>query len=214
MARVPANSANPMAQQMIWLQQVASRARNWSTHNLQSQQSNPLYSRNAYTTVYNSPVLGPMPQVTRNLGTGHSALGATPPGQTPLLPGYVTQNEYQPSLDEYQPALNETFEAELPRTINVGTNGRELVGTYEPHDWVQADRFNHQLRSAPNWQIMSFPPGYRQLLQWQQVMRYQVQSQTIAPRPIRQSDYFLGYVTDPSVAAKLGGNTLGYMGSQ
>jgi hypothetical protein len=202
------------AQQTLWIQQAASRALGMSTHNPVGTQSTPRYSRNAYSTIYNSSVLGPMPQVKRNLGTGHSALGATPPGQAPLLPGYVTQNEYQPSLDEYQPNFSDTFEGQLPRSIGVGNNGRELVGTYQPHDWVQADRFNNMLRSAPNWQVMAFPPGYRQLLQWQQVMRYQVQSQTIAARPIRQTDYFLGYVTDPTVAATISGNNLGYMGSQ
>src|SRR5262245_43909704 len=115
-------SANPIAQQVIWLQQQASRARDWSTHRFHSQQAAPVYSRPAYLTTYNSPVLRPKPAMTRNLGTGHSALGATPPGQAPLLPGYVTENEYQPTQFGYQPPLREDFEEHIPRSINVGND--------------------------------------------------------------------------------------------
>lgn len=131
-----------------------------------------------------------------------------------MLPGYLTDNAYFPTVFSYQPGNDQDYKIPIPRTINVGTNGRDLVGTYQPHDFVGADRFFHQGRSASNWQTMAFPPNFRNLLQWQQVQRYRVRSVTRSARVLDSSQYFLGYQTNPQVVGMIGQTGLGYMGSQ
>jgi hypothetical protein len=115
---------------------------------------------------------------------------------------------------EYAPANRQSWVNFIPGTLpGIGVNGRDIVGTYNPHDFAVGIRFNHQMRSAANWQVMQFPPDFRELLQRQQVMRYQVASYTRSHAPLRQTDYFLGYTTQPAVAARIGASGLGYMGS-
>jgi len=193
--------------------------------------ANPLFGRPSYAAVKPQGVLGPplagnykggtINQPARQLGTGHTARRATHPGTQATLPAYMPeQTGYQPQGLDYQPPLRTDFLKRIPATLHgpgMWVDGRNLIGSYQPHDFtagVGDQRFNHQFRSAPNWQVMSFPPDYRILLQRQQVMRYQINSQTRLARPLRQTDYFLGYVTQPSIAAQIGGNTLGVMGSQ
>ena len=178
-----------------------------------STQSNPLFGRPiwTYVNVVRGPARGPQPRLAQGSGqTGNAAQA----GYNSVLPGYVSRPDYQPNLFDYQQKVRESFLNRIPDTINVGTNGRALVGTYEPHDVTIAHRFDHQMRRSEAWQEMSFPAGFRNLLQWQQAQKYRVQSVTQAARVLDSSNYFLGYQVTPQIAAQIGGSTLGYMGSQ
>lgn len=196
----------------------------------QAVQANPLFGRPPYAVVRAQGTIGPpltssargyqsVLGAPRQLGTGRTG-ALSKPGEANVLPGFMAERKsYQPTTFEFAPNLRTSQVDRIPATLATpGTvDGIALLGTYRAHDFTAGRgdlRFNHQMRSAPNWQVMSFPPDFRKLLQWQQVMRYQVMSQTRAARPLRQTDYFLGYVTQPSVAAQIDGNTLGYMGSQ
>jgi len=193
---------------------------------LQAVRANPLFGRPSYAMVKPQGVLGPplagnyqggvQFQQPRQLGSGHTGRRSHP-GESPVLPGYMSENEYRPgSQMEYAPKLREDRLERIPATLQVKggvENGRAMVGTYEPHDFSTGERFNHQFRSAPNWQVMQFPPEFRVLLQRQQVMKYQVASFTRSSYPLRQTDYFLGYTTQPAIAQQLGASGLGYMGS-
>jgi hypothetical protein len=95
----------------------------------------------------------------------------------------------------------------------VGVNGRDLVGTYQPHDFTPGQRDFNQWRQAANWQVQEYPPDNRQLLAWQQIQRYRVQSFTQQARPLSQNDYFLGYQVNPAIQAQIGQSTLGNLGS-
>lgn len=175
--------------------------------------ANPLFGRPAWTyvNVMRGPVMGPQPRLARGTGrTGDPSL----PGNAAMLPGYLAQNNYQPQGMGYAPDNRESFLSRIPRTIGTGDNGRAMVGTYEPHDSTVGQRFNHQMRQAPNWQVMEYPPDFRNLMIWQQVQKYRIQSRTLSPRPLSSANYFLGYQIDPQIAASIGQSTLGYMGSQ
>lgn len=191
----------------------------------QAVRANPLFGRPSYAFVRPQGVLGPplagnyrggtQFEQPRQLGTGHTARSRSKRGEAPVLPGFMSQNAYQPgSQMEYAPKLENSFIKRIPATLpDVGQDGITVLGTYRAHDFHMGERFNHQMRSAPNWQVMQFPPDFRELLQRQQVMRYQVASYTRSSTPLRQTDYFLGYYTQPAVAAKIGASGLGYMGS-
>lgn len=174
--------------------------------------TNPLFGRPiwSYTDASLAPRQGPQPRL--SMGTGRTGV-ASSAGTSGALPGYVSQPAYTPTIPDYQPANQQAFEANIPRTIMTGNNGRELVGTYEPHDFTPGQRFLTIIRSAPNWQVMQYPPDFRNLLAWQQVMRYRIASLTVSARPLDSSMYFLGYQTNPQVSAAIGQSTLGYMGS-
>jgi hypothetical protein len=202
--------------------------------------TDPLFGRAGWTyvSVVAGPVRGPQPRLAQ--GTGRT--GRHTQGTGAQLPGYMSDNDYRMSPYEYQPQGHMSFfhigphtvhtetrasqlgssyrsdapdnyEQIVPRSISVGTNGRDLVGTYQPHDFIPGQRFNHQMRSAPNWQLWAYPPDFRNTIQWQQVMKYRVQSHTISAQPLAQSNYFLGYSVQPEIGAQIGQNTLGYMGS-
>lgn len=174
--------------------------------------ANPLFGRPiwSYVNVQRGPVIGPQPRLALGSGrTGDPAL----PGNASSLPGYLSDNEYLPSMFDYQPSPRDSFMMRLPRSINVGSDGRELVSTVKPHDFVGADRFNHQMRRTADWQQLAFPPTYRNLLAYQQARRYVLQSYTLMARPLSQSNYFLGYTIDPQVAGQIGGSGLGTLGS-
>jgi len=113
----------------------------------------------------------------------------------------------------YRPGSGDTFEKLIPRTIASGENGRELVGTYEPHDLMIGQRFNHQMRQATNWQLMAYPPTFRNTIQWQQVQKYRVKSATVSAQPLKANAYFLGYQVQPEIQSQIGQSSLGYMGS-
>jgi hypothetical protein len=174
--------------------------------------ANPLFGRPiwSYVHVDPSPVRGPQPRLARGTGrTGNPAL----PGNAAALPGYLSDQEYFPTLDTYAPTYNPRFMKILPRSIHVGNNGRSLVGTYNPHDFTPADRWLKSTRAAAMWQTMEYPPDNRNLLQWQQVQKYRVSSLTLQARPLASSNYFLGYQVQPQIQAQLGQTTLGSMGS-
>lgn len=176
------------------------------------QQTNPMFGRPiwTYVNVIRGPVIGPQPRLAQ--GTGRTGKPSAP-GTAAQLPAYVSDNSYSISPYSYRPVLRESFENPIPRTINTGENGRELVGTYQPHDFTPGQRWTHHMRSAPNWQINTFPPTFRNTIAWQQVQRYRINSLTIAARPLASSNYFLGYQVQPEVQSTIGQNILGYMGS-
>jgi hypothetical protein len=177
------------------------------------QQTNPsMFGRPvwSYVNVIRGPVAGPQPRLAQ--GTGRTGAHAAT-GSGAQLPGYVSDNSYQPSPFTYHPTSRENFEQLIARTIATGVNGREIVGTYNPYDIMIGQRFNHQMRRAENWQIMAYPPTYRNTLQWQQVQKYRVNSVTLSARPLAANGYFLGYQVQPEIQGQIGQNTLGYMGS-
>src|ERR1700686_5518054 len=130
---------------------------------LQGLQADPIFGRPTWTyiNVQRGPVMGPQPRL--SIGSGNTG-GSGTPGANASLPGYVSQPAYKPTLFEYANTDKENFLFRPPRTINIGDNGRILVGTYEPHDITIGQRFFHQMRSAPAWQEMAFKPDFRQLL--------------------------------------------------
>ena len=180
---------------------------------LQSVQVNPLLGRPGwqYVNLVRGPVRGPQPKLAK--GSGQTGIPGTP-GTQSALPAYVSQPDYQPNEFDYQQKLRDSFVNRIPRSIFTGENGRELVGTYEPHDFAIAIRFMSHMRRSEAWQDMSFPPDFRQLLEWQQVQKYRVMSITQSARVLDSSNYFFGYQVTPQVAAQIGGSTLGNMGSQ
>lgn len=178
-------------------------------------QAVPLYSRNAiwsYVTQVRGPALGPQPRLAQ--GSGKTASGTPLPGNASALPGYLTDNEYLPVLFDYDTSYKPNFAYYPPKSINTGNNGRDLVGTYNPHDFVPGQRQLQHMRVADYWQDTAYPPNVRNLLAWQQVQKYRVQSLTLQARPLSTANYFLGYQIDPNVQAAIGQSTLGVMGSQ
>lgn len=173
---------------------------------------NPMFGRPiwSYVRTMAGPVRGPQPRLARGTGlTGDPSL----PGNAPQLPGYLSDQEYEPSTFSYDPVDRQDFNLRVPKTISTGDDGRSMVGSYAPHDFTPAQRFFSQNRQAANWQVMEYPPDFRNLLSWQQVQKYRIQSFTLSPRPLDSSNYFLGYQINPQVAAQMGQGTLGYMGS-
>lgn len=181
--------------------------------NNQALQANPLFGRPiwSYVNIQRGPVRGPQPRLAQGTGrTGDPAL----PGNAAMLPGYLSENDYRPVEFDYSPSFSANFLFRPPRSIKTGDNGRSIVGTYEPHDFTPGQRFLNHMRRAENWQDMSYPPSYRNLLAWQQAARYAIQSYTLSARPLASANYFLGYQIQPEVAQAIGQSTLGYMGSK
>lgn len=169
----------------------------------------PLFGRPqaaTYVTVTQTPVKGPQPRL--SIGSGHTG-NTSLPGNAPSLPGYLSDNSYFPVEFEYQASHNPNTKINIPRSIGIGNDGLDMLGTYRAHENVQADRFFNQNRSAANWQQMSFPPDNRNILAYQQVRKYQVNSLIQQARPLSQNDYFVGYQVNPSVQAAIGQSTLG-----
>jgi hypothetical protein len=163
----------------------------------------PLFGRPkwTYVNILKSPVFGPDPRLAKGTGrTGDPAL----PGNSPQLPGYLSDTAYFPSLDDYAPVHEENNALKVPKSIGTGDDGRQLVGTYVPHDFTPAQRFFQQNRSAYNWQVQSFPPNTRNLLYYQQVQKYNLASVVQQARPLGPNNYFLGYQVDPAIQAAIG----------
>lgn len=178
----------------------------------QALQANPLFGRPiwTYVQVQRGPVRGPQPRLAQGTGlTGNPEL----PGNAASLPGFLSDNEYRPAVFDYEPDYDIEFMQQIPRTILTGQDGRDLMGTYKPHDFTPGQRWINTLRSPANWQEMAFPPGFRNLTAWQQVARYNLQSYTLSARPLASSNYFFGYQVTPEVGQQIGQNGLGYMGS-
>jgi hypothetical protein len=176
------------------------------------QDHDPLFGRKTwkYVDIMRGSARGPQPKMSK--GTGRTGK-PSPPGAAVYLPGHVSDNSYRMNPFTYAPQNNPNFLQRVPRSIGTGENGRGIVGTYQPHDFTPANRFNHQMRSAYNWQIMYYPSDYRDIIQWQQVQKYRVKSNTISAGPLGPSNYFLGYTIQPEIGAQIGQNVFGYMGS-
>lgn len=173
--------------------------------------------RSPYSYYHPAQRIGPIPKLSSGsglTGTGNRdnrALGFAPAGYATQQYMPVTQFDYMPPLDEsFDIGISEkTPYAGLPKSIAVGTDGREMVGTYQPHDFTPAAHFFKQGRSGGNWQDMSFGPDYRQLLDQQQVARYNLYNQVALARPLSPNAYFLGYQTQASVSQMIGGTAQG-----
>ncbi len=166
-----------------------------------------------YVTSSSAPVAGPQPRL--SVGTGNTAGAKNSSGGSNLMGGFATEPDYNPSLPSYSPVDKHSFTTPIPRTIQQGDDGLHALNpTYRAHDFYPGTRFFHQSRQASNYQVMAFPPSFRQLLNYQQVRKYVVLSRTLQARVLTRDDYFFGYQVDPSVAASIGGfNALGNMGS-
>lgn len=167
---------------------------------------NPMFGRPNWTfvNIQKAPVTGPDPRLAIGSGkTGNNAL----PGNDAQLPGYMSDTQYFPTMNDYSPWHQESNKIAIPKTIDHGENGRELVGTYEPHDFIPAQRFFMQNRSAHAWQQQSFPPDNRNLLTWQQAQKYNLRTIVEQARPLASNNYFLGYQADPAVVGSIGGQS-------
>ena len=166
-----------------------------------------------YVQVSAAPVAGPQPRLA--VGTGNTSGSQNKAGANGLLPGFVAEPDYHPSVTSYSPRNNPVFTLPIPRTINRGDDGLHALNpTFRAHDSIPGQRFFTQARRASNYQQMAFSPNFRQLLQYQQVRKYIVLSQTMQARVLSRNDYFFGYRVDPTIAANIGGfNALGSMGS-
>lgn len=165
-----------------------------------------------YVEVIRTPARGPQPRLAQ--GSGRTASDPTLPGNAPSLPGYLTDNQYFPNVFDYMPKLRENYLMPIPRGINVGVDGLAALNpTYRAHEVTRADRFFHHMRQSFAWQDMAYPPNVRNLLQFKQVEKYQVFSNTLAARPLARNNYFLGYQIDQDIASQIGGGNLGSMGS-
>lgn len=152
------------------------------------------------------------PKSKTSTGTGRTGKPA-PAGQSATLPGYVSEPNYTGASFGYNPRFRDDFVRPIPKSIQHGVDGLlALNPTYRAHDFVLAQYANDQNRRASAWQEQAFPPSFRDLVQWQQVRKYRVFSQTVSNRPLDPNNYFLGYVTQPQIAAQIGGSGLGYMG--
>lgn len=145
-------------------------------------------------------------------GTGQTGVSAD--RSRGFVPAAFASVQHMPMQQfDYSPPNDSVYDvgtvpkpyAVQPRTIRFGTNGRDLVGTYEPHDFTPADRFFKQGRSAFSWQDYSFGPEYRWLQPQQQVARYNLYNQVGLSRPLSPNNYFLGYQMQPAIAQQIGG---------
>jgi len=150
------------------------------------------------------------------LSHGTGANGKPTQGTGAQLGAFVSEPDYTASPNTYQPLGSDVFTRHLPTSIGQGDDGLHALNpTYRAHDFRGAEYTQGHYRQARNWQIMAFPPVFRELLQRQQAMRYKTFSNSYAPRVLSRQDYFLSYTPDPSVNAQIGGmNGLGSMGNQ
>ncbi|HET7639371.1 MAG TPA: hypothetical protein VFK47_11595 [Ktedonobacteraceae bacterium] len=161
----------------------------------------------AYQPIQRGPVMGPSARL--SVGSGQTGVAAQPGFQSEL-PGYVSEQiTVGGNLAGYQPGTQENYTLHIPLEIPYADNGRDLVGTYQPHDTVVAHRFFNQNRSAANWQEQQFPLNFRDLLMYQLVLKYQIQSFINESAPLDPQDYFLGYVTTTPIASEIGGSGYG-----
>lgn len=180
--------------------------------------TNPLFGRPgiSYTPRVGNSQAGPLPKMSVGSGqtgqaTNRSTAGFVAPGHLAVI------EDYEPVGLDNEPFQVDTFTRPNvpPKTIGVGTNGRELVGTYDPHDSTPAQRFIQQWRAASMWMSPVFGPSWRNLLIWQQVAKYNLYNAVAQSQPLSQADYFAGYVTPDTVGVQgsgmgVSGGTLGY----
>ena len=130
----------------------------------------------------------------RAYGSGQT--GANDYRSNGFLPqGYVSEGDYQPDTHNYSPPDNLNHISPVPRSIGVGTDGRNLYtgSVPPPHENTQADYTLTQGRSASMWEVLEFPAGWRSLLVPQQAARYNLYTQIDLAKPTLGPDYFIGY---------------------
>ena len=180
----------------------------------QAIQANPLFGRPiwSYLDVNRFPVRGPQPR----LATGSNKYRQDAhPGTHATLPAYVADNEYYPSVFTYDPIENPVRQKAIPATLPLpGTDDglHALNPTQRAHEFSMGDRFNHQMRSTWNWQVMEFPVNFRNLLAFQMVRKYRVNNLIQQARPLARSNYFLGYQVNPETIDGYSQSTIGNMG--
>lgn len=163
-----------------------------------------------YTTT--PPDMLASPSAKTSVGTGQTGKPSSP-GKQAATPAYVSEPNYSGASFDYGPQYNDTFARRIPTSIAQGVDGlAALRPTYRAHDFVMAQYLQSQNRRADYWQEQAFPPSFRDLVQWQQVQKYHVFSYTVSHRPLDANQYFLGYTTEPQLAAQIGASGLGYMG--
>jgi hypothetical protein len=171
--------------------------------------ANPMFGRPiwSYVQVSRGPASGPQPKLAR--GIPQTGANSGFPGTNAQLPAYVADYEYFPTVFTYDPVHNPVRVQPIPNSLSTPGKDdglRALNPTYRAHEFRMGNRFNHQMRSAYNWQVMEFPVNFRNLLSFQQVRKYIVNSFTVQARPLPQSNYFLGYKIDQTVAQQIGGS--------
>ena len=157
-----------------------------------------------------------IPGPVSKLGYGTGRTGRTaPPGNQVNIPGYASVYEYFPNFFGYYPRYRRNFQLEIPKHGQAANDGIEVVGTYRAHDFTIGQLFFSHMRRAPYWQVQEYPPNFRSLLEALKVERFRTESRTIMARPLTTQNYFLGYVTNPTTAKRLGVSNagLGSLGS-
>jgi len=146
---------------------------------------------------------------------GSGVTGGNASGLGPQTPSYAVRADLAIPAGSYQPGEQENFtEWADPRKRKFGDDGLLAIGpTYRAHvseKEIGVHTIN-QFRSAHFWE--SFPFGeFREQFKHQQPMKYNISSLTKLARPLSRSDYFLGYVTDPAIAASIGSSGYGQGG--
>lgn len=161
-------------------------------------------ARSQYQSSANPQVPGPVSK----LGYGTGRTGSR--GASVMIPGYAQVYEYFPTFFGYYPRYRRNFQLLPPKITPAANDGVELVGTYRPHDFTPGQRFFSHMRRAPYWQIQEYPPNFRNLLEALKVERFRTESRTIMARPLSTQNYFMGYMTNPTTAARLGTSSSGF----
>jgi hypothetical protein len=169
-------------------------------------------SRSRYQSASNPQVPGPVSKL--GYGTGRTGIKGEPGSQV-VVPGYAQVYEYFPSFFGHYPRYRRNFTILPPKITPAANDGLELVGTYRAHDFIMGQRFFSHMRRAPYWQIQEYPPNFRNLLEALKVERFRTESRTVMARPLSTQNYFLGYVTNPDTARRLGtsSSAFGSLGS-
>lgn len=172
-------------------------------------------ARNAiyyYTQAPPAPQNLPAPVLSTGTGRTGPIAGA---GYAAILPGYVSDPNYVGNAFDYAPPDRENRFFRPPmQGIGQGVDGLAALNpTQRAHEFAVASYTQSQFRSAPYWQIQSFGPDFRLLLERQQVARYRNFNQVLAARPLSQADYFAGYTTPLSTSATIGASNFGYLGN-
>ena len=163
-------------------------------------------SKWTYQSVVSAPRMGPPAR----LAYGSGQTGASDDRRTGIQPSYVSDYEYHPAPFDYEPGNSPQWLQRIPMAGPFPAfNGRDIVGTYQPHDFAVAQYMYTHSRRADNWQVMSFPPDWRNLIGAQQVSKYQPANLVASARPLQQNDYFLGYQMSMLDGVQFGASGMG-----
>jgi hypothetical protein len=169
-------------------------------------------SRSNYQSSSNPQVPGPVSKL--GYGTGRTGQRGIP-GTAAMIPGYAQVYSYFPSFFGNYPRYRRNFQLDIPKHHEAASDGLEVVGTYRAHEFLVGQRFFSHMRRAAYWQIQEYPPNFRNLLEALKVERFRTESRTVMARPLTTQNYFMGYMTNPSTAARLGtsSSAFGSLGS-